>query len=38
MEYYCHVWTGAPSLLELLDELQNGYALLDLSLPPLLNP
>ena len=27
MEYYCHVWAGAPSCyLELLDELQNEYA------------
>ena len=40
MEYCCHVWAGDPSCyLELLDELQKGYArLLVLHLLPLLNP
>ena len=40
MEYRCHVWAGAPSCYsELLDKLQNGYAvLLVLHLLPLLNP
>ena len=40
MEYCCHVWAAAPSCyLELLDKLQNGYAvLLVLHLLSLLNP
>ena len=41
MEYYCHVWAGAPNYyLELLDNsYKNGYAgLLVLHLLPLLNP
>ena len=38
MEYYCHVWAGAPNYyLELLDKLQK-WTLLVLHLLPLLNP
>ena len=39
MEYCCHAWAGAPSCyLELLDELQKGYAgLLIVPLLPFLN-
>ena len=40
MEYFCHVWGGAPSCyLELLDKLKNGHVgLLALHLLLLLNP
>ena len=40
MEYYCHVWAGAPGCsLELLDKLQKQICkLLVLRLLPLLNP
>ena len=39
MEYYCHVWAGAPSCyLEFLDKPPNGYVgMLVLYLLPLLN-
>ena len=38
MEYYCHVWAGAPNYyLKLLDKLQK-WTLLALHLLPLLNP
>ena len=40
MEYYCHVWTGAPScFLELLDKLQKRICrIVGPSLALLLNP
>ena len=38
MEYCCHVWTGAPSLLELLDELQKRICIVGPFLATSLEP